>query len=404
MKYDFDREIDRKGTQSVKWEFVPDEEKPLGILPTEQFFGEDRMLPMWVADMDFPAPQPVIEALEARARHGIFGYTVPTEAYFQTVVDWMRRRHGWEIEPDWIVTTPGVIPGLNALVRTFVPKGEKVLIQPPVYHPFYFAVENNERVLTFNPLKYENQAYKMDFDDLEEKVKDPQVKMAILCHPHNPVGRVWSKEELTRLGEICLENDVLVVSDEIHCDLLFRGVSFTPFGSIGEGFAQNAVICTAGSKTFNLAGLHHSNLIVPNPELRGRFMTALRSIGLFGSNIFGQLALETAYNEGEEWLDQLLDYLDDNRQYLEETFAEHIPQIKVVKPEGTYLVWLDCRGLGLDKEGLQKLMREEARLYLDEGYIFGPQGEGFERMNIACPRSILVDALARIKDAVERLS
>jgi cystathionine beta-lyase len=400
MKYDFDREIDRKGTQSVKWEFVPDEVKQLGIIPTNQFFGEDRILPMWVADMDFPAPQPVIEALEARARHGIFGYTAPTEAYFQAVVDWMHRRHGWEIESDWIVTTPGVIPGLNALVRTFVPKGEKVIIQPPVYHPFYYAVQNNHRVLAFNPLIYENHTYTMDFADLEEKVKDPQVKMLVLCHPHNPVGRVWTKEELTRLGEICLAHDVLVVSDEIHCDLLYRGIKFTPYGSIRKEFAQNAVICTAGSKTFNLAGLHHSNLIVPNPELRKQFVTTLRSIGMFGSNIFGMLALETAYNEGEEWLEQLLDYLDANRQYLEEYIAEHIPQIKVVHPEGTYLVWLDCRALELEKDELQAFMREKARLYLDEGYIFGPEGEGFERVNIACPRAILADALERIKAAV----
>ncbi len=402
MKYDFDREIDRKGTQSVKWEYVPNEEHT-GIDATEQFFGEDRILPMWVADMDFPAPQPVIEALEARARHGIFGYTAPAESYFQAVIDWMQRRHGWEIKSDWIVTTPGVIPGLNALVRTFVPEGEKVIIQPPVYHPFYFAVENNHRVLAFNPLKYENHTYTMDFADLEEKVKDPQVKMLILCHPHNPVGRVWTEEELTRLGEICLANDVLVVSDEIHCDLLYRGVKFTPYGSIREEFAQNAVICTAGSKTFNLAGLHHSNLIVPNPELRRQFATTLSRLGMFGNNIFGVLALETAYNQGEEWLEQLLDYLDANRQYLEDYIADHIPQIKVVKPEGTYLVWLDCRGLGLNKDELQTFMREKARLYLDEGYVFGPEGEGFERVNIACPRHILADALERIKEAVQGL-
>jgi cystathionine beta-lyase len=403
MKYNFDQEIDRKGTQSVKWEYVPNEEHT-GIDATEQFFGEDRMLPMWVADMDFPVPQPVIEAMEARARHGIFGYTVPSDTYFQAVEDWMRRRHGWEIDREWIVTTPGVIPGLKAMVRTFAEKGEKVLIQPPIYHPFYHVIDDNQRVLAFNPLIYENQTYAMDFEDLEEKLKDPLVKMVILCHPHNPIGRVWNREELTRFGEICLAHNILVVSDEIHCDLLFKGVAFPPFATIREDFAQNAIICTAGSKTFNLAGLHHSNIIIPNPDLREQFSHTLQSTSTFGNNLFGLVALEAAYSEGEEWLDQLLDYLDDNRQYLEDYIAKHIPQIKVVKPEGTYLIWLDCRELGLDKDGLQKFMREEARLYLDEGYIFGPEGEGFERMNIACPRAILVDALDQLKGAVGRLS
>lgn len=402
MKINFDREIDRRGTQSVKWEYVPNEDHS-SIDPTDQFFGEERMLPMWVADMDFPAPPAVIEALEARARHGIFGYTTPSDSYFQAVGDWMRRRHGWEIDRRWIVTTPGVIPGLKAMVRTFSAKGEKVLIQPPVYHPFYHVIAGNERGLATNPLIYKNASYRMDYADLEEKLSDPSVKMVILCNPHNPIGRVWNKEELTRLGELCLAHDVLVVSDEIHCDLLFKGVKFTPFATLGEAFAQNAIICTAGSKTFNLAGLHHSNIIIPNPDLREAFKKTLERSSTFGNNLFGLAALEAAYSQGEEWLDQLLDYLDENRQYLEEFVAEFIPQIKVVKPEGTYLIWLDCRGLGLDKEGLEKFMREEARLYLDEGYIFGPEGEGFERLNIACPRSILVDALARLRGAVERL-
>jgi cystathionine beta-lyase len=403
MKYDFDREIDRRGTRSVKWEYVPNEEHTR-MEPTAQFFGEDRILPMWVADMDFPAPPAVIEAMKERAEHGVFGYTAPSASYFQAVEDWMRRRHGWEIDRRWIVTTPGVIPALKAVVRTFSAQGEKVLIQPPVYHPFYHVIEGNQRMLVANPLVYENTAYKMDYADLEEKLADPLVKLVVLCSPHNPIGRVWNEEELTRLGEMCLAHGVLVVSDEIHCDLLFKGVRFTPFAALGEAFAQNAVVCTAGSKTFNLAGLHHSNIIIPNPGLREQFKNTLESSSAFGNDIFGLVALEAAYSEGEEWLDQLLDYLDGNRQYLEDYLARHIPPIKVVKPQGTYLVWLDCRGLGLDREGLQKFMREEARLYLDEGYIFGPQGEGFERMNIACPRSILADALERIRGAVERLS
>ena len=403
MKYDFDQEIDRRGTNSVKWEYIQDEEQEMGLLHTDQFFGEDRMLPLWVADMDFPAPKPVVDALKTRAQHGIYGYTAPSDDYLQTVVGWMRRRHGWEISPEWIMTTPGVVPALNILVRTFVSPGEKVIVQPPVYHPFYSAIENNQGALALNPLKYKKQRYTMDFADLEEKVNDPQVKMAILCSPHNPVGRVWSREEITRFGEICIQNNVLVVSDEIHCDLLFKGIKFTPFATISEEFSQNAVVCTAGSKTFNLAGLTHSNIIIPNQELREQFGQTLLSSGLFGVNIFGMVALEAAFNHGEEWLEQLLDYLEDNLRYLEEYIAKNIPKISVVKPEGTYLVWLDCRELGIGIEELKALMVEEARVYMDEGYIFGSEGEGFERINIACPRPILADALERIKGAIDNL-
>ena len=402
MKYNFDKEIDRSGTNSVKWEYIQNEEMD-DIIHTDQFFGENHKLPMWVADMDFSVPQPVVDALIVRAQHGIFGYTVPADDYLQSVTGWMRRRHGWNISPEWIVNTPGVVPAIKTMVRTFVPLGDKVLIQPPAYYPFNFAIEKNQRVLAFNSLKYENHRYTMDFADLEQKAKDPQVKMAILCNPHNPVGRVWSEEELTRFGEICLENNVLVVADEIHCDLLFEGVEFTPFAAISGEFAQNTLVCTAGSKTFNLAGLKHSNIIIPNQNLREQFSQMLVNSGLSGVNIFGMTALEAAYNHGEEWLDQLLEYLDGNLLYMEEYMAENIPQITVVKPEGTYLIWLDCRELGLSIKELKHLMIEEAGVYMDEGFIFGPEGEGFERINIACPRSILEDALERIKGAVDRL-
>lgn len=402
MKYNFDKETDRSNTNSVKWEYIQNEEME-DIIHTDQFFGEDRKLPMWVADMDFPVPKPVVDALVARAQHSIFGYTVPGNDYFQSVVRWIGKRYSWEISPKWILNTPGVVPAIKALVRTFVPPGEQVIIQPPVYYPFNFAIEKNQGVLAFNPLKYENHRYTMDFADLAQKAKDPQVKMAILCSPHNPVGRVWSEEELTRFGEICLENDVLVVADEIHCDLLFEGAEFTPFAAISKEFAQNAVICTAGSKTFNLAGLKHSNIIIPNKNLREQFGQTLVNSGLGGVNIFGMTALEAAYNHGEEWLEQLLTYLDGNLRYMEEYIAENIPQITIVKPEGTYLVWLDCREMGLSIKELKHLMVKEAGVYMDEGYIFGPEGEGFERINIACPRSILADALERIKEAVDRL-
>ncbi|KAA3643193.1 MAG: pyridoxal phosphate-dependent aminotransferase [Chloroflexi bacterium] len=401
MQYDFDKEIDRQGTDSVKWDYYIDEGQQFGIVPTNKFSGPGRGLPMWVADMDFQAPQPVLDALAERARHGIFGYTVRSESYLKAVVTWMKTRKDWEIEAEWIAPSPGVVPGLNLLVQTFVQPGEKVIIQPPVYHPFYYAVENNQAELVLNPLRLDEGRYTMDFDDLATKASDPEVKMAILCHPHNPVGRVWTPEELTRFGEICLENEVLVVSDEIHGDLLYSGVEFTPFAALSEEFAQNSITGTGGSKTFNLAGLHTSNMIIPNQDLRERFEKTLLSNGLMGSNTFGLLALEMAYREGEEWLAQVLVYVEDNLRAMRNYFREHIPDIKVVEPEGTYLVWLDCRGLGLDKGGLTKLLEDKAGVYLDGGHMFGPEGEGFMRMNIACPRPILMEALERVQRAIK---
>jgi cystathionine beta-lyase len=402
MKYDFDTEIDRRNTNAVKWEYIQEGEDLLAWERTGRCFGADRTLPMWVADMDFACPQPVIDALVARAQHGIFGYTVPTEAYYNAVAHWMQHRHGWQIACEWICTTPGVVPALNMLVSTFVSPGEKVLIQPPVYYPFYSAVQNHGAMLVTNPLLYEGGRYRMDFADLEAKAADPQVKMAILCSPHNPVGRVWSREELRRFGEICLAHDVLVVSDEIHGDLMLHGRPFTPYAGIGDDLAQRCIICTAPSKTFNLAGLGVSNIIIPNAELRARFEKTMSCHGLFGINAFGVVATEAAYNHGEAWLDQALEYIAGNLAYLEDYIARRIPEITIIPPEGTYLVWLDCRGLGLDKWALKRLMLNEARVYLDEGFIFGPEGEGFERINIACPRALLAEALQRIEAAIHR--
>lgn len=402
MKYDFDGEIDRKGTNSVKWEFIKHGHSLLYREETDDSSSGTRLLPMWVADMDFPCPEPVVEALVARAQHRLFGYTSPTDSYYSAIVNWMKKRHGWEIEPEWICTTPGVVPALNMLVKTYISPGEKVLIQTPVYYPFNKAVENGDGVLITNPLIYENGRYCMDFADLEEKTKDPQVKMAILCSPHNPVGRVWTRDELLRFGEICLKNNVLVVSDEIHGDLILEGYVFTPFAGISEAFAKSSITCTAPSKTFNLAGLKTSNITIANEQLRARFKKTLGRTALGGVGAFGVVALEAAYNHGEEWLSQVLDYIMGNLQYLEKYIAEHLPQIIVVPLEGTYLAWLDCRSLGLGKMELERMMLEEARVYLDEGYLFGIEGEGFERINLACPRSVLVEALERIRNVIER--
>jgi cystathionine beta-lyase len=290
------------------------------------------------------------------------------------------------------------------LVRTFVSQGDGVLIQRPVYYPFFGAIEHNHAAIVNNPLLYENGKYHMDWDNLERAVSDPNVKLAILCSPHNPVGRVWSKDELLRFGETCIRHNVLVVSDEIHGDLIYPGNSFTPFATISPEFAEHSIICTAPSKTFNIAGLQTSCLIIPNDDLRARFVNTLTSNGFFGIGTFGMVALQAAYDHGEPWLLQLLDYLQGNIDYLLAYVAEHIPAIHVVRPQGTYLVWLDCRKLRLDKKQLERLMREQARVYLDEGYIFGPEGEGFERINIACPRHLLADALERIKRAVDAIA
>jgi cystathionine beta-lyase len=400
MQYDFDTLIDRRNTASEKWDFVQYGENLDRTRPTNAFFGDDPILPMWVADMDFACPPAVVQALQERVGHPIYGYTDKADSYFAAVTGWMQRRHGWTVTPEWIVTTPGVVPALNLLVRTVVRSGEKVLVQTPVYYPFYGAIANNNAEIVRNPLVLEEGRYRMDFDDLEAKCADPAVTMAILSNPHNPVGRVWSREELTQFGEICSRNGVLVVADEIHGDLIMPGSTFTPFGTLAPKLAEKAVICTAPSKTFNLAGLQTSNIIIADPDMRTRFEQTLTATGLFGLNPFGKAALEAAYTHGEEWLGELLEYLSGNLDYIEKFIAREIPSLSVIRPEGTYLVWLDCRRLGLGRHVLRELMFEKARVYFDEGFIFGPEGDGFERINIACPRSIVVKAMERIQKAV----
>ena len=400
MRYDFDSLIDRRGTGSVKWGYLFEGDSYIEKEEWQTLHGVSEVLPMWVADMDFPAPQPVIDAITDRARHGIFGYTFPEQSYFDAVRGWMQRRHQWNIADEWICPTPGIVPALTMLVRTFCTPGKKVIVQPPVYYPFFSAVRNNGGTLLTNPLRCENRRYSMDMEDLQAKVKDPDVAMLILCNPHNPVGRVWTREELVRLGAVCLEHEVLIVSDEIHGDLVFGDTPFVPFAGISEEFSQASIICTAPSKTFNLAGLHVSNLIIENKKLRIPFEKTMRSSGLFGIGVFGSTALEAGYNQGEEWLDQVIAYIGDNYSFLEEYIRNHLPAITVCPLEGTYLAWLDCRELGLEKGELTRLFRYQAGVYCNDGFIFGEEGEGFQRLNLACPRSILVKALDRIRDAL----
>ncbi|WP_026676281.1 MalY/PatB family protein [Fictibacillus gelatini] len=391
MKYDFDTAIDRMKTASVKWD------------DAENLFGEKDILPMWVADMDFKAPAPVIEALKDRAEHGIFGYTMRPESYYDAVAGWMERRHSWTIEKEWICHSPGVVPALSFIVEAFTQPDDKIVIQTPVYYPFTKVVEQNGRKLVHNPLKFEDGRYVMDYEDLKIKVSDPDVKMLILCSPHNPVGRVWTKEELIELGQICIENNVLVVADEIHFDLVYKAYQHTPFASISEEFANHSIICTAPSKTFNLAGLQISNIIIPNKKLRLTFSKTVENHFIGLSNTFGVTATEAAYRHGDEWLDQLMDYLQKNLEFMTEYIESHMSEIKVIKPEGTYLVWLDCRALGMGAKELERFMQKEAKVAFDEGYIFGKEGEGFTRVNIACPRSLLEEALKRIEKAIKTI-
>lgn len=404
MNHDLDIEINRQGSNSVKWEFVKDGMTIRYTDAADKKYGKERLLPLWVADMDFRCPQAVIDALAKRVKHGIFGYTVPYASYYQTIIDWTERHYNWKIEQDWIVVSPGVVPAISMLIKALTEPGDKVLIQRPVYYPFTNATVGNGREVVSNTLLYENGRYLMDFDDLAKKAADPAVKLTIFSNPHNPVGRVWTREELTRFGEICLENNVTVISDEIHCDLILKGHTFTNFATISDAFAQNSIICTAPSKTFNLAGLKVSNIIIPNPDLRQKFANEINNTGLYGTNCFGAIGVEAAYKHGEPWLADVMAYVEDNYQFLKDYLAEHLPQVTVVPLEGTYLVWCDFNTLGLSIEARKELIMETAKVYLDEGELFGPEGEGFERFNLACPRSILAEALERIVTAVNNQS
>ncbi|MCB9007779.1 MAG: pyridoxal phosphate-dependent aminotransferase [Ardenticatenaceae bacterium] len=401
MSFDFDTEVNKFGINSIKWEFMFDaHHNPTHGDHAHPKHGAERVLPLWVADMDFRVAPPIVEAVAARAQRGVFGYCMPTDSYYEAVINWFARRYGRSIQRDWIVMTPGVVPALNMMVQTFTKPGDKIIIQRPVYHPFTFAIENNGREVVSNSLVLQDGRYQMDFADLAAKAADPATKMLILCSPHNPISRVWTAEELTRLGEICLDNDVLVVSDEIHCDLIYKDVTFTSFANISERFAQNSIVCTAPSKTFNVAGLKLSNIIIPNEDLRTQFAKTLERTGLLGTNTFGVVAAEAAYNFGEPWLTAVMDYIEGNYNFMRDYLAKHLPQLHLLPAEGTYLVWLDCRALELTPEERKKLIFEDAHLYLDEGEIFGPEGEGFERINLACPRPLLAEALDRLRSVI----
>jgi cystathionine beta-lyase len=389
MKYDFDRVIERKGTGSLKWDTV------------ERSTGVADALPLWVADMDFRAPDAILDALRARVEHGIFGYAVRTESCYQAIIGWMKRRHGWAIERGWILFSPGVVPALNLAVQAYTRPGDRVIVQTPVYYPFSTAVVNNGRELVRNTLKEEGGTYRIDFDGLEQSI-DERTRVLIFCSPHNPVGRVWRRDELENLAAICARHRLVVVSDEIHADLVMKGHVHLPLATVSPEIAPLTVTCTAPNKTFNVAGLQAGNVIIPNPELRDRFRAVLTSAGLTMANILGLAASEAAYDHGEEWLEQLLEYLHGNYMFLRTFVEQRMPRVKVTPLEGTYLVWLDFRGCGLGDPELKTLLLQKAKVWLDAGPMFGPGGEGFQRINIACPRSILAQALERIAAAISQ--
>lgn len=390
MPVDFDTVPNRRGTNCFKYDFA-----------REMGMPED-VLPLWVADMDFPTAPAALERLHALAEHGIFGYTGVKDAYFSAVHNWYAQRFGWETQRSWLVTTPGVVFAIAIAIRAFTQKGDAILIQQPVYYPFANKVTENDRQLVVNPLILKNGRYEMDFADMERKIADNRVKMLLLCSPHNPVGRVWTKEELLRVGEICQKHGVLVVSDEIHADFTYAGHTHRVFASVKSEFADFTITCTAPSKTFNLAGLQNSNIFIPNRQLRHAYKKELSACGCGGTNCMGMAACQAAYEAGADWLEQLKQYLAGNLAYVRQFLREKLPEIALIEPEGTYLVWLDLRKLGLTEQQQRQLIVQDAKLWLDTGTLFGQGGEGFERINIACPRATIEQAMQRLERAVHK--
>lgn len=387
MQYDFDTPIDRTHTWSIKHDFKKENGKA------------DDILPLWVADMDFRSPDSVVEALKKAVDHGIFGYSRADESYFDAVAAWYQKRHHLTLQPEWMTCTPGIVFALSIAVRAFTQEGDAVLIQPPVYHPFSRALLRNKRTLVENPLVLKDGHYEMDLEELEQKVLDEHVKLMILCNPHNPVGRVWTREELTSLADICLRHHVYVISDEIHGDFVWQGHEQTPYASISEEACLHSMMCTAPSKTFNLAGMATSNLFIPDPEMRRKFRSELLDVGQENMNRLGLFACRAAYEGGGEWLDQLIGYLAGNLALVRDFCKNRVPQIQLVEPEGTYLAWLDCRELGMTDDELMAFFSDEAKVWLDPGKHSGEQGSGFMRFNLGSSRSVIAQALDQIEAA-----
>lgn len=388
---DFDNLIDRKNTASLKFDFAVKRGKPADILP------------LWVADMDFKTSSYILDAIKERVEHGIFGYTESTDSYFEAVRDWLYNKHGMEIEEEWLVKTPGIVFALAMAVKAYTSEGDSVLIQQPVYYPFSEVITDNKRKLVSSDLVLgEDGKYSIDFEDYEKKIVENDVKLIFLCSPHNPVGRVWTKAELEKLADIALKHKVIIVSDEIHEDFTFEGYKHTPLANVNPQLAELLITCTSPGKTFNLAGLQISNIIIPNKELREAFIKQIDAAGYSQLNTLGLVACEAAYRNGDEWYQGLKKYLQDNLDFVRDYLKQELPEIKLIEPEGTYLIWLDLRGLGLSPAKQEDLIVNKAKLWLDSGSIFGKSGNGFERINIATQRSVIKEALDRIKAAIRQ--
>ncbi len=387
MKYDFDTIVNRRGSGCMKWDATDDPE----------------MLPLWVADMDFKAAPCIMQALQHRLEHGVFGYVQVPDSYYEAVTRWFGRRHGWQMKREEIIYTSGVLPAIAAILQSLTRPGDKVVMQTPIYNCFFSSIRNAGCELVNNPLIYEDQTYHIDFEDFERKVSEKGVKVFLLCNPHNPAGRVWTRQELTRMGDICLKHGVFVLSDEIHCELVQPGYHYTPFASIKPEFAQHSAVCTSPSKNFNIAGLQIANITIADARVRALVDRGININETCDVNPFGVAALEAAYSaEGEEWLNDLLDYLHGNYEYLCGFFATHLPQMPVTRLEGTYLVWVDCSALGMDSTLLEQKLQEEAHVWFTRGDAYDPMGAPFLRINIACPRTILKEALERFCDFSEK--
>lgn len=386
MNYNFDKIIDRKNTDCYKWDTT-----------------KDGVIPMWVADMDFEVAPLIIENLKQKLEHGVFGYTIIPETYFEAEINWWKKRFNFDIKKEYIIPTTGVIPSLSAIIQTFCQKNDKILIQTPVYHYFNISIQNNDCIVVTNSLLYEDDEYKVDFIDFEQKLIDEKPKLFILSNPHNPVGKVFSKDELKRMGELCIKHNVLVVSDEIHRDLIFKDYKFTPFSSINKEFLENSITCTSASKTFNIAGLKSANIIIANKELKATLDKTLSKNETKSINIFGIYSLISAYKFCEDWLEELLVYLEKNRDFLEDFLAKKIPNLKVVKAQATYLLWIDISSLNIDSKTFTKKLEDLGKVRVISGVTFGEDGDNFIRVNIATPLEILKEALEGIKRVVESL-
>ncbi|MCR5273664.1 MAG: pyridoxal phosphate-dependent aminotransferase [Lachnospiraceae bacterium] len=388
--YDFDILYERKNTSSLKYDFAMERK------------GREDLIPLWIADMDFRLPKEITDDVKARAEHGIFGYTDPDRNYKDALKQWFLKRHGFEIKDEWNTVEPGIVYSISAAIRAYTEKGDAVLVQEPVYYPFMDTIRLNGRRVVNNELVYKNGRYEIDFEDFENLITENEVKMFVLCSPHNPVGRVWSREELIKLADICLKHDVLVFSDEIHSDFVYEGKRHVSYITLGEKYTKKLILGTSPGKTFNIAGLQVANIIIPDREIREAFRRENEAAGYSQGNTLGMCATASCYRKGEIWLEELLKYLEGNLSYVRDFLERELPEVKLVEPEGTYLLWLDFSRVTKDGDDLEKLITDESKLWLDPGKIFGTKSELFQRINIACPRQLLERALGQLRDAIRR--